>query len=302
MIVLCIPLLLIVLIVLGIYISRRGTSRQYIRLIASLLTILSYFYTSFVFTLAPGYKGTELDEKLDLTREALSAQDLTDTAYWLNEQINELIDEINFLPDSFSVMPYSLTEMSQKLNDAYAKASEKYDFISSLKSNIKFVILSEPMSYTHITGVYTYYTGESNLNINFPDYTLPYTAAHEFAHQRGTARENEANFVAFLAGMESDDSYIRYSSYVNMLEYVMSALYQADSTAYYQVYSAFDNRLVGEFYAYSSFYAKYRTNKVASVSTAVNNTYLQSQGVTAGTKSYGLVVDLMAAYYKEQLR
>ncbi|MGM9680480.1 MAG: DUF3810 domain-containing protein, partial [Eubacteriales bacterium] len=184
-----------------------------------------------------------------------------------------------------------------KLNDAYAKTAKKYDFVSPLRSHIKYVVMSEPMSYTHITGVYTFFTGESNLNVNFPDYTLPYTAAHEFAHQRGIAREDEANFVAFLASMESEDPYILYSAYVNMLEYVMNALYSADKNLYMDLYRRFDSRLVGEFNAYSQFYEKYRENKVADVSSAVNNSYLQSQGVEVGSRSYGLVVDLTVAYY-----
>jgi hypothetical protein len=49
--------------------------------------------------------------------------------------------------------------------------------------------------------------------------------------------------------------------------------------------------------AYSAFYEKYRTSKVAEVSHAINDTYLKIQG-TVGTKSYGMVTDLAVAYYK----
>lgn len=297
LLIISIPVILISLISLGIYISVKGTSKQYIRLMAILLSVISYFYASFVLTLAPGYKGTTLDQKMGLVRSTVSGEELYKTGVWLNGKITPLLDQIAFLPDSASYMPYTLDEMNDKLNDAYAKTAEKYDFVSPLRSHIKYVVLSEPMSYTHITGVYTFFTGESNLNVNFPDYTLPYTAAHEFAHQRGIAREDEANFVAFLASMESDDPYILYSAYVNMLEYVMNALYSANKDLYIDLYRQFDSRLVGEFNAYAEFYEKYRENKVASVSSAVNNSYLQSQGVEVGSRSYGLVVDLTVAYY-----
>ena len=163
----------------------------------------------------------------------------------------------------------------------------------------KQVILSEPWTYTHIAGVYTFFTGESNVNVNFPDYTIPFTTAHEMAHQRGISREDEANFVAFLACAESDDPYIRYSGYMSLYEYVRSALYGADKDAYNEIRSAELSSVRNEGRAYSLFFDKYRENVAATVSGTINNSYLQSQG-TVGTKSYGMVVDLACAYFRQK--
>ena len=273
-------------------------SKLYCRTIAFLLAVLSMLYSLFVLTLAPGYKASTLDQKMGLPCQPVSAEELLYTAEILRDKTHAELDSVAFRYADFSVMPYSYNEMNDKLCDAFAKTAQKYGFLTHFKSNIKYVMLSEPMSYTHITGIYSYYTGEANLNINFPDYSLPYTAAHEFAHQRGIARENEANFVAFLVCIESDDPYIRYSGYVNLLEYVMNSLYSANAQWYYDFYKTLDPRITYEFAASSRFFDQYRENVVADVSNAVNNNYLQSQGQTAGTRSYGLVVDLAVAYYK----
>ena len=123
-------------------------------------------------------------------------------------------------------------------------------------------------------------------------------AAHELAHQRGIAREDEANFVAFLVCIESEDAYIRYSGYLNLYEYVMSALSSADGKLYREAYGRTSAEVRGELRAYSEFYEKYRDNVAADISGAVNNSYLQSQG-TVGERSYGLVVDLAVAYYRK---
>lgn len=298
MIIMLVPIIFIVLVVVGIIISSKGTTKQYTGMTASLLAAISFFYSTFVFTLAPGYQGSTLDQKLELSADPVSAAELYDTAVYLTDEINKIIDTIDFTPNGASVMPYDLDEMNDKLAAAYKSAAKKYDFISPLNSNLKYVILSKPMSYTHITGVYTFFTGESNINVNFPDYTIPYTAAHELAHQRGTARENEANFVAFLACMEIDDAYIRYSAYTNMLEYVLSALSSASSELYSSMWERFDGKTIGEFNAYSIFYKEYQQSTVSNISSTINNTYLQSQGVKEGSQSYGLVVDLMVAYHK----
>ena len=155
------------------------------------------------------------------------------------------------------------------------------------------------MTYTHISGVYTFMTGESNINTNYPDFLMPFTMAHEMAHQRGIAREDEANFVAFLVCISSDDAYIRYSGYANLANYITSALYSADSSKYIDLMSHYlPIEIAKEFAAYSNFFEKYRESTASSVTGAVNNVFLQSQGQSAGTKSYGLVVDLAVAYYK----
>jgi hypothetical protein len=145
-------------------------------------------------------------------------------------------------------------------------------------------MLSEAMSYTHITGVYTFFTGEANINVAFPDYTVPFTAAHELSHQRGIARENEANFMAFLVCIRSEDSYIRYSAYLNLYEYVLSALGSAHSGLYVRAYSRLADCVKGEMAAYSRFYDKYRDSTASEISGAVNNTFLIIHG-TEGTKS-----------------
>jgi hypothetical protein len=228
----------------------------------------------------------------------VAVSELEDTALWLATEVNLLSSYISFAEDGFSEMPYSLSEMNKKLMDAYDKVCDKYAFIQRLYSRVKPVMLSEAMSYTHITGVYTYFTGEVNINVNFPDYTLPYTAAHELAHQRGISREDEANFVAFLVCAESDDIYIKYSGYLNLYEYVASALYSSKD-AYQRVYSTLLSPVIGEMRAYSAFFNKYKDSTAGKVSEKVNDTFLQVQG-TVGTKSYGMVVDLAVAYRKDQ--
>ncbi len=262
----------------------------------ALASLVAYLYVSFVFCFALGYKGTSLEDKLEIDRRKVSAAELLTTAEILTETVNSLADEIAFAPDGHSAMPYSYGELNKRLNDAYVSLADKYDFVPALRSNVKEVALSEPWTYTHISGVYTFFTGEANININFPDYTIPFTMAHEMSHQRGIAPEDEANFMAFLVCMESDDAYIRYSGAQNLLEYVSSALYRADKKLYSEWIQTLDGSVRREMAAYNEFFEKYRDNVVADVSTSVNNVYLQSQG-TEGTRSYGLVADLAVAYF-----
>ena len=297
LLILLIPFLFVLIIAIG---SRRfcDSNRSTLVYVGILLSAVCVIGILFVWNFAAGYYGSKLDKKLELSREKSSADDLYQTAELIRTEMNELSEEIVFLEDGTSLMPYSYREMNRKLLDAYDSFCQSHDFMKSFYSRVKPIMLSEPMSYTHITGVYTFFTGEANINVNFPDYTVVYTAAHELAHQRGIAREDEANFIAFLICMESDDPYIRYCGYLNVYEYLTSALYSANKELYKQSYEKLTAEIKGEQAAYRTFFKKYQDNVAADISQATNNAYLQSQGAQEGTRSYNMVVDLAVAYYR----
>lgn len=267
--------------------------------VVCILSIASLFLSSFVLCFGIGYRGTTLDKKLGLEDKPLDKQELYDATLYLTEKINELSSVTYYGEDGFSSMPYSFDEMNDKLIDAYDAFCENYSFITNFDSRLKPVMLSEALSYTHITGVYSFFTGESNINVDFPDYTIPYTAAHELAHQRGIAREDEANMIAFLVCISSDDEYIRYSAYLNVYEYVANALYKADKELYRAAREKIDTAIYNEQVAYNAFFKKYSGSVASKVSGVVNDTYLKTQG-TEGQVSYGMVVDLTVAYLKQQ--
>lgn len=292
--ILFVPVLFVSALVIAIRCAAKGWRRAVYCVIA-LLSVIALIYTTFVATFAAGYHGTPLAQKMDLERRDVSAFELAETTAILAMSMHEELEEITFRYQDSSVMPYSYSEMSRKLMAAYDRVCDEYPFVQKLNSRVKPITCSEGMTYTHISGVYTMFTGEANLNVNYPDYVLPYTAAHELAHQRGIAREDEANFVAFLVCMASDDPYIRYSGYLNMYEYVSSALFSASRDYYSQIQGAIDPRINYELRSYRIFFEKYRDTVVSQVSESVNNAYLVIQG-TEGTKSYGMVVDLAVAY------
>jgi hypothetical protein len=123
------------------------------------------------------------------------------------------------------------------------------------------------------------------------------------SHQRGISREDDANFMAFLVCLESDDPYIQYAGYLNMLEYMLNPLYAAlkaegRSSAYSTILRKLDGRVLTEI-GVSSQKTEENQGVVSNVTNKVNDTYIKVQGVESGSKSYGLVVELTAAYYKK---
>ncbi len=266
----------------------------------TVLSFISLLFSIFVFAFGTGYHNYSLDQKLELDKKEVSSEELVETAGWLIDEVNASLHAIEFQEKSSSVNPHTIRETNNILLNSYKKLSNEYSFLPRLTSFVKPIILSKPMTYTHISGVYTFFTGEANVNTNAPDYSIPYTIAHELAHQRGIAREDEANFIAFLVCINADDPYIKYCGYMNLCEYVLNALYSADQKLWEESYRKLDNRALYEMIAYNEFYEKYQDNVVGEISGAINDAYLQVNG-TEGTRSYGLVVDLAVAYFHKEI-
>lgn len=84
------------------------------------------------------------------------------------------------------------------------------------------------MSYSGILGYYNPFTAEAQYNANLPNTTIPFTLAHESAHQLGYAREQEANFVGFLLGQNSKNADLKYSTHYFVLRNLLWSLSSHD--------------------------------------------------------------------------
>ena len=133
----------------------------------------------------------------------------------------------------------------------------------------KPILNSNLLCYTGITGIYSPFTGEANINVQSPDYYIPFTTLHEMAHQRGYASENEANFLAYIAGINHKDYDFKYSSYLLALKYTASALARVDYDTYIGLNSALSEDVLNDLTNSSEFWKQYE-GKVSEVSDNMN--------------------------------
>ncbi|MBR2965163.1 MAG: DUF3810 domain-containing protein [Clostridia bacterium] len=288
--------LVVFLIVIAFKVFRTDVAR--IRYAFTLFGVVLLIYTAYAFALSMPYSVTPLDERLELSDTEVNEDNLYETAKLLLDEANALAEELEFDETGSAVMPYSLDDLSRKISEGYAALSEKYDFIGGYSSRVKPIMTEGAMSSLRLLGIYTYYTGEANLNIHYPDFNLPFTTAHEFAHQRGIARENEANFVAFLVCLETDDAFIRYSGYLRLYEYVANSLYRTNKDRYRELIADMSDAVRGELVFDSEVSKKYANSFIGELSHNVNDLFLKMNG-TEGVVSYGLVTRLAVAYYAE---
>ena len=160
----------------------------------------------------------------------------------------------------------------------------------------KGVRFSKALSAMDFTGFYFPFTGEANLNIDSPACYLPSTIAHEMAHQRGIASEQECNFIAIAASTTAQSPAYRYSGWLMGFTYLSNALYRADQEAWKQVRVLLPDAVVADLRDNSAYWAEFE-GPVNDAAQKVYDSFLKSSGESRGTQSYGTVVDMLMAYY-----
>ncbi len=289
------PLLLCLVVFLLVRAVKKGAL---LRCALSLFSVAMLLWSGNALALGVGYNAASLSEKLEITPVRVDADSLSYTLGVLVEEVNALSTRVSRDADGVAVTELSLGEISTLICDSYDSLSLRYGLYEGFPSVAKPVSALHLMSRLGLTGIYTYYTGEANVNADYPTYDTVFTAAHEMSHQRGILRENEANFSAYLICSASDDPLLRYSAALNMTEYVGSALYRADRERYFDIMDRLAPLAKNDIAASRAVSAEYGGGLLGDISSFVNDLFLKSNG-TPGTVSYGMVVELAVAYISE---
>ncbi|MBV7271512.1 DUF3810 domain-containing protein [Clostridium sp. PL3] len=287
-------LLILILITLIIKIRRGGFLEQ----LLNIIVYLSVLYILFMLLWGFNYNRLSFDKIAGLKIQKSSEKELYNLCDSLIKRSNTL--RVRVKENSQGVMEISggYVDILPRAIKGYEKISAKYPQLSGKYGPPKPILLSEKMCYTGITGIYIPYTGEANVNISVPDFEVDFTAAHEMAHQRGFAREEEANYIAYLACTNHPDLDFQYSGAIMALINSMNALANTNMTDYKQLTAKYSAGVKRDLEYDYNFWSKYE-GKVQKVANNVNNNYLKSNGEKEGVESYGKMVDLLLAEYRK---
>lgn len=231
--------------------------------------------------------------------KASSVEELVTLCTALAEEMNTLREEVSESADGIAVLNGDFVATAKEAKSAFDKIEEDYPVLKSGYNHPKPVVLSKVMSYMNITGIFSPFTFEGNINIDAPGFNQPATMTHELSHLRGFMREDEANFIAVLVCKKSDDPIFRYSGAVLSYIHSINALYTSDTKAASEISAALSEGVRRDFNFNNSYWKQFET-PVGEVSSAINDSYLKANGQTDGVKSYGRMVDLLLALQREE--
>ena len=194
------------------------------------------------------------------------------------------------------------TFRDDEFRDIFGEGDElerAFPFLEFDDPGVKAMAFSRLMSIMDFTGFYCPWTGESNVNMDSPACLLPSTVAHELAHQRGIASEQECNFLAVLASTTSGQAVYEYAGWLMGYIHLGNALYRADPEAYWAIRDALPEDVKADLNYNNAYWRQFQDTVVQTVSQKVYDTSLKAYGDERGIQSYGMVVDLLVAYYGE---
>ncbi len=303
-VVLIAPVVLLVLFNRLIAQVRRNKGKRFERCMIALVNAactVSVVFFVYIIGCSVNYHRASMADYRGIAVRDSSKEELYALCTSLAEQASVLRAELTAYEDGDGVLRLPMTnqELAKEVREAYQSLSEELSVLGGYYPAPKCIGLSEAFSRMEITGVFTCWTMEANVNVHIPDYSRASTMAHELSHLRGVMREEEANFLAYLACMESDSALVRYSGTMLALIYSGNALASQDSVLYSELWTRYHEGMVRDLLDNSAYWNQYEDTVISETADKVNDVYLKANEQEDGVKSYGRVVDLLLAEYRK---
>ena len=252
----------------------------------------------FLFTVNCGvnYHRATFSELAGILVEFSTIDELEGLCLWLTERIEETALQIKTEENGLCALP---DQMQEKTRQAMMELGEVYPQLAGWYPKAKPVFTWRVLSMESLEGVSGPYTMEANYNPNIPAHNQPAVLCHELSHLKGFMREDEANYIAYLACTNSEDANLKYSGLLLAYTHSINALYRADPERFSDVRKKLCEQAQRD-YAYHREYWKQFEGPVAKVSDKVNNAYLKVNAQKEGSRSYGRMVDLLLGEYRRR--
>ncbi len=279
--------------------------RRYSFAVLVIFTCVGVLMTSNCFIL---YHGSSFSEKyLETT---------LDKQYRLSELTelrNRVVSECNRLSklverDEHGNVIYG-GDMGEQALQEMKRLGEQYPQLAGYYPTPKGFTFSGFFSQQKMMGYYFPFSMEANYNTKMYVTNMPATMCHELSHVKGFIQEDEANFIAYLACIGSEDVFFQYSGYLSVLYYVDNDYYEAieENKALYKTQVRISSQvrkdkvfLTPEAWEEVEKKAVISTATVSKASQTIVETNLNLNGVSDGMVSYSRVVELLLEYYDKE--
>lgn len=188
--------------------------------------------------------------------------------------------------------------LSGEVQRSYERAAREYPFLQISPFSFKSSLWGWLGNYTGFTGYYNPFTGEAQVNTTVPAFLQPFIGCHEVAHQLGYAKENEANFVGYLAARSSTNPAVRYSAYLDLFTYANRSLQAVDSATAGQYRRALSEPVKKDIDEWIRFNRNHQSVLEPLIRWAYGK-YLENNQQPKGIYSYDEVTAYLIGYYRK---
>ena len=171
---------------------------HFLRWLSGLLLTLCGAAFFFMAVWGLNYFAPPMSDRLGLeTQERTPAELREVTAYFL-QKANETAPLVERDADGV-IAASDLSQLGRQAGAGYETLAKTTDCFDGSTARVKTLLSSKWFGKTGTTGIFIAFTGESSISSTTFTASVPFTMCHEIGHRMAFARENEANFAAFLA-------------------------------------------------------------------------------------------------------
>lgn len=293
----CIPISIIVAVLRLVNLKKHRIKRVFTHITNTLIVFcVIYFLITILWTLNYNRRTFADIAKLDI--RPASTLELSKVCNLLISKANLLRPNLIENEEGVMKIPGGYKSVFRNAKTGFQNTSQSFPELSGNYGGPKAVFFSKYMSYSGIIGVYCPFTGEANIDVDIPAFTLPSTVCHEMAHQHGFAREDEANYIAWLTCKANPDLNFQYSGTLLALTNSMNALYRFDKEKYYSIQKKLYAGILRDFKDHRLYWQSHK-GTAEKITTSLNDAYLKANKQKDGVHSYGRMVDLLIAEYRK---
>lgn len=285
--------LLIVAVIVGLIWAVR--KRRLAGFLSALLELAVLLAALFMGLWGLNHLAPTIGEQTGLEVKAYSTDELKAAAAWYAEQASLWSVRVE-RDGNGDVVLSAFSELSDEAVAAYGRLAEYDERFAVAIPGVKPLLVSEAFAYMGTTGIFVCFTGEAAVSTETFPLSQPFTICHELGHSLAVAREDEANYLGFLACRASQSELFRYSGWYSAFIYCYNALYEESPSTARALWARCSEELLHDCDVHVEHNKKYE-GKVQEAAQAVNDAYLKTFD-EAGVKSYGLVVDYLIAEYQ----
>lgn len=261
--------------------------------LTALCTALS-IYAGYCLLWGGFYKADSFQDKAGLYARGGTVEELTVLTERFAEQVSALSTQV--AREENGCFAVSRQEIFDEAMAAYDGVTALFPCLTAPQTAPKAFVSSRGLGYLGFSGFYFPFTGEANLNDESPAAFLPANICHEMAHQQGIASEQECNFVAIVAATTAESAAYRYSGALMGYVYLSNALYRVDKEAWQAIRDTLPETVVADIRQNNAYWAQFE-GVVSDAANSLYDGFLKSHGLSDGIQSYGMVADLLLAYY-----
>lgn len=296
-VVMAIPILLTLLVIWIIRIiksgNRKQTTERGVRFVCWCISL-----ASLIFMIMDGanFSRIPVGELLELPNREYNVQDLYYVTKNLAQKASKAREKLPEDENGCAILSVDRKELLLLADDCYNGLTKDYPFLKTATWRVKSVGFSRLWSYTGYTGVYCPWLAEASINTDVPEYSLGHTATHEIAHTMGFAKENECNFLAWLACDKSGQPDYVYSGNLEAYIYCANALYKADSELWQEARGYCSDGMIRDMSNENKYWKKFE-GEIEENAQKFNDSFIKANGVESGVLSYNEMVELMLKFY-----